>query len=86
MDFNMNFGANDFVPQQQQSFAKPAEGNTDSGFFFGDEGIDTTGSSFNQSFDAMNTGLYSVPDSGFAMPQQLVRTHPFTKGMQSQNG
>ncbi|KAH7394329.1 hypothetical protein BKA66DRAFT_456070 [Pyrenochaeta sp. MPI-SDFR-AT-0127] len=37
---NMDFSAFT-MPQQQQSFAKPSEDNT-SGFFFGDEGIDTT--------------------------------------------
>ncbi|UPX13319.1 uncharacterized protein EKO05_0003835 [Ascochyta rabiei] len=40
MDFSNVFVT---MPQQQQSFAKPNEDNT-SGFFFGDEGIDTTGS------------------------------------------
>jgi hypothetical protein len=32
------------MPQQQQSFMKPSEGDTSADFFFGDEGIDTTAS------------------------------------------
>ena len=41
MEFNNVFST--MPQQQQQSFAKPNEDNT-SGFFFGDEGIDTAAS------------------------------------------
>lgn len=81
MDFQspINFGTD---------FTKPGEGNTDPAFFFGDEGIDTTGSSFNQSsFDStnMNTSFYSIPstETGYRMQQNLVRLDSFGRVQQS---
>lgn len=70
-DTNMDF--NSFtMPQQQQSFMKPAEDNTSASFFFGDEGIDTT-TGFSQ-LDTMNPALLSTPQqTSFDMQQTLVR-------------
>jgi hypothetical protein len=79
MDFDINFGA-DFA-QEAQSFQKPAAGNTNA-YFFGDEGIDTTTStSFEQSFNSMDAGLYSMPESGFTMQQQNL-VSPFLLNLQ----
>ena len=68
MDFsNIDFGTT--FPQ------KSAEGNTDADFFFGDEGIDTTGPSFNQqTFDSLNAHSFPATsaESSFTMPQNLV--------------
>lgn len=53
------------MPQQQQSFVKPNEDNT-SGFFFGDEGIDTTAS-------FIDPTLFSTPSQDMSfMSQNLV--------------
>ena len=63
---NMDFDLFATMPQQQQqSFAKPNEDNT-SGFFFGDEGIDTAAS-------FVDPTVFSNPsqDMGF-IPQNLV--------------
>ncbi|KAJ4366322.1 hypothetical protein N0V83_007958 [Neocucurbitaria cava] len=61
------------MPQhQQQSLLKPAEDNTSTGFFFGDEGIDTT-TGFSQQFDTMNPALLSTPQTSFDMQHTLVR-------------
>jgi serine/threonine protein kinase len=62
MDFSNVFAA------PQQTFSKP-EDNT-SGFFFGDEGIDTT-TAFSQ-IDTMNPALLSTPQLTFDMQQSLV--------------
>lgn len=62
MDFNNVFTT---MPQQQQSFVKPNEDNT-SGFFFGDEGIDTTAS-------FIDPTLFSTPSQDMSfMSQNLV--------------
>ncbi|KAF1349513.1 hypothetical protein EJ07DRAFT_39178, partial [Lizonia empirigonia] len=62
MDFNNVFAT---MPQQQQSFVKPSEDNT-SGFFFGDEGIDTTAS-------FIDPTLFSTPSQDMSfMSQNLV--------------
>jgi hypothetical protein len=62
MDFNNVFAT---MPQQQQSFAKPNEDNT-SGFFFGDEGIDTTAS-------FIDPVVFSTPSQELNyLPQNLV--------------
>lgn len=62
MDFNNVFAT---MPQQQQSFVKPNEDNT-SGFFFGDEGIDTTAS-------FIDPTLFSTPSQDMSfMSQNLV--------------
>ncbi|KAF1998588.1 hypothetical protein P154DRAFT_523864 [Amniculicola lignicola CBS 123094] len=81
MDFqNMNFGTANggLMADEQQSFLKPVQGNTNTGFFFGgDEGIETTTSSHfdmgsaTQSFDSINTDLFSVPQESFGMSQNL---------------
>lgn len=70
MDFSNAFAT---MPQQQQhSLMKPAEDNTSTGFFFGDEGIDTT-TGFSQQFDTMNPALLSTPQTSFDMQHTLVR-------------
>ncbi|KAJ4365485.1 hypothetical protein N0V95_000420 [Ascochyta clinopodiicola] len=62
MDFNNVFAT---MPQQQQPFAKPNEDNT-SGFFFGDEGIDTTGS-------FVDPTVFSTPSQDMSyLPQNLA--------------
>lgn len=61
MDFSNVFAT---MPQQQ-SFAKPNEDNT-SGFFFGDEGIDTAAS-------FIDPTVFSTPSQDMSyMPQNLV--------------
>ena len=58
-NFDFNAGADiDFTgfgmqPVSYNDLKAANEGNTSSAFFFGDEGIDTTGSTFEQSFDSM---------------------------------
>ncbi|KAF9692109.1 hypothetical protein EKO04_010103 [Ascochyta lentis] len=61
MDFNNVFAT---MPQQQQSFAKPNEDNTP-GFFFGDEGIDTTGS-------FVDPSLFSTPSQDMSYLSQSL--------------
>ena len=77
-DFNaMDFSNIDFGTTFPQKSA--AEGNTDADFFFGDEGIDTTGPSFNQqTFDSLNAHSFPATsaESTFAMPQNLVSSRP----------
>ncbi|KAF2662547.1 hypothetical protein K491DRAFT_686426 [Lophiostoma macrostomum CBS 122681] len=78
-----DFNALDFsnIDLGTTTFMKSAEGNTDADFFFGDEGIDTTGPSFNQqSFDSLNASSFPVSsaESSFAMPQNLVRAAPIS--------
>lgn len=63
---NMDFGT---VFAAQQAFSKP-EDNT-SGFFFGDEAIDTT-TGF--PFEPMSPALLSTPQMSFDMQQPLVGT------------
>lgn len=64
---NMDFDLFATMPQQQQqqSFAKPNEDNT-SGFFFGDEGIDTAAS-------FVDPTVFSNPSQDMSfIPQNLV--------------
>lgn len=61
------------------------EGNTSSAFFFGDEGIDTTATTFDHSFDSMFVGdmnstafgleplVCGSSQSSVALPHALVR-------------
>ena len=86
MDFsNIDFGTT--FPQEQQSFEfmKGAEGNTDANFFFGDEGIDATGSFNQQSFDSLNANAFSTASAepSFAMQQNLVRVISYSAVMVS---
>lgn len=61
---NMDFDLFATMPQQQ-SFAKPNEDNT-SGFFFGDEGIDTAAS-------FVDPTVFSTPSQDMSyVPQSLV--------------
>ncbi|KAF2258458.1 hypothetical protein CC78DRAFT_587149 [Lojkania enalia] len=61
----------------EQSFMKPAEGNTPSFFFSGDEGIDTTtGAQFDmgavQSFDSIDAGIFPIPpETDYGMQRNL---------------
>ncbi|KAF2112127.1 hypothetical protein BDV96DRAFT_581187 [Lophiotrema nucula] len=74
---NIDFSNMNYLPVDQQSFAKP-EGDT-SAFFFGDEGIDTTTAgatqyglgSAQQSFESNTTDLFPVPQSGFDMQHTM---------------
>lgn len=64
MDFNDVFATMPQQQQQQQSFAKPNEGNTFG--FFGDEGIDTAAS-------FIDPTLFSTPSQDMSfMSQNLV--------------
>lgn len=69
MDINNLFAT---MPQQQQSFTKPNEDNT-SGFFFGDEGIDTA-TSF------IDPTVFSTPSQDMSfMSQNLVSVASLTR-------
>lgn len=76
-DFNaaaMDFSGFDAMPQTFNDLKTAGEGNTSTGFFFGDEGIDTTAGSFDQqSFDSM---FASTTGTGFGM-QPLVSSFDY---------
>lgn len=68
---NIDFGTSFMMSQQQQQPAsKPIEGNTSTDFFFGDEGIDTSGSFC---IDTLDPTVLSMPQEQTYMSQNLVR-------------
>lgn len=79
-NFDFNAGAGiDFTGFGMQPAAyndlkgSTGEGNTSSAsFFFGDEGIDTTGTSFDHSFDSMFAPVGDLNSTAFGM-EPLVR-------------
>ena len=69
IDFDFNAGASiDFTGFGMQpafnDLKGTGEGNTSSAFFFGDEGIDTTATTFDHSFDSMFVGDMSSTTFG----------------------